>query len=104
MHALQMGANMTIRDHDGLTPVDHAMKDRPPIVEFNACNPCEVYVWGTNSNYSLGTGNEQSRSQPELLDAFRKQGISIKQVNEVHSLFSVTGCRTSVHLLAIYHC
>jgi len=78
-----MGASLTIRDRDGLTPVDHAMKDRPPIVEFNGNNPCEVYVWGTNSNYSLGTGNEQSRSQPELLDAFRKQGISIRQVNEV---------------------
>jgi hypothetical protein len=94
-----MGANMTVRDHDGLTPIDHAMKDRPPIVEFNASNPCEVYVWGTNNNYSLGTGNEQSRSQPELLDAFRKQGISIKQVNEVHSLFSVTGCRVSKDLI-----
>jgi uncharacterized protein len=45
-------------------------------------------VWGTNSNYSLGTGNEQSRSQPELLDAFRKQGISIRQVNEVPVLLA----------------
>ena len=72
---------MTIRDRDGLTAIDHAMKDRPSIVEFNGSNPCEVYVWGTNSNYSLGTGNEQSRSQPELLDAFRKQGISIRQAS-----------------------
>lgn len=99
-----MGASTTMRDYDGLTPVDHAMKDRPPVVEFNARNPCEVYVWGTNSNYSLGTGNEQSRSQPELLDAFRKQGISIKQVNGVHSLFSVTGSRANVHLLVLHHC
>lgn len=77
---LQLGANMAIRDRDGLTPIDHAMKDRPPIVEFNGQNLCEVYMWGTNNNYSLGTGNQQSRSQPELLDAFRKHGRSIKQV------------------------
>lgn len=83
-----MGANLTVRDRDGLTPIDHAMKDRPPIVEFNGNNPCEVYVWGTNSNYSLGTGNEQSRSQPELLDPFRKQGISIRQVSGVPVLFA----------------
>jgi len=83
-----MGASLTMRDRDGLTPVDHAMKDRPPIVRFNGYNLCEVYVWGTNNNYSLGTGNEQSRSQPELLDAFRKQGISIRQVNEVPVLLA----------------
>ncbi|XP_069705770.1 inhibitor of Bruton tyrosine kinase [Periplaneta americana] len=86
---IKLGANMNIRDHDGLTPIDHAMKDRPAIVEFSGHNLCEVYVWGTNNNYSLGTGIEQSRSLPELLDAFRKQGISIKQVamHKFHSVF-----------------
>lgn len=86
---IKLGASMNIRDHDGLTPIDHAMKDRPSIVEFNGHNLCEVYVWGTNTNYSLGTGMEQSRSLPELLDAFRKQGISIKQVamHKFHSVF-----------------
>ena len=75
-----MGASLTVKDKDGLTPIDHAMKDRPVILEFDGQNLCEVYVWGTNNNYSLGTGNQQSRSLPELLDSFRKQNISIKQV------------------------
>ncbi|KAJ9579143.1 hypothetical protein L9F63_024751 [Diploptera punctata] len=86
---IKLGANITVRDKDGLTPIDHAMKDRPAILEYDGLSLCEVYVWGTNNNYSLGTGNEQSRSQPELLDMFRKQNISIKQVamHKFHSVF-----------------
>ncbi|XP_066994710.2 inhibitor of Bruton tyrosine kinase [Anabrus simplex] len=86
---MQLGANMGIVDYDDLTAIDHVMKDRLPFVEYSLSNPCEVYVWGTNTNYTLGIGTQHSRLQPELLDSFRKQGISVKQVamHKFHSVF-----------------
>ena len=29
----------------------------------------EVYTWGINSNFTLGHGDENSRKNPELLEA-----------------------------------
>lgn len=74
-----MGAQVQTVDKDDYLPSDHAMKDRL-IPNLSVHNPCQVYAWGTNNNYTLGTGNQQSRSQPELLDFFRKNNISINQV------------------------
>lgn len=78
-----MGADITIHDFNYLTPIELAMIDRPPEVQFNQNFPCEIYVWGTNTNYNLGTDNIQGRLHPELLDFFRKQNrlISIVQVS-----------------------
>lgn len=86
---IQLGANLQQTDLDDLTPLDHVMKDRPKILEYNLCNPCEVYVWGTNTNYTLGIGHHHSRLHPEPLFTFRKQGVSIRQVvtDKFHSLF-----------------
>lgn len=86
---IQMGASVTAMDFEHLTPLDIALKDRLPFVDLSLRNPCEVYVWGSNSNYTLGTGNQQNRSMPELLETFRKQDISIKQVamHKYHSVF-----------------
>lgn len=74
-----MGAQFQTVDKDDYLPSDHAMKDRI-IQNLSVHNPCQVYAWGTNNNYTLGTGNQHSRSQPELLDFFRKNNISINQV------------------------
>lgn len=84
---IQLGANISSLDYDDLTALDHPMKDRMPYVEFNLSNPCEVYAWGSNSNYTLGIGNP--RNVPEIVDFFRKQNTSVKQVsmNKFHSVF-----------------
>ncbi|KAL0275010.1 UNVERIFIED_CONTAM: hypothetical protein PYX00_003000 [Menopon gallinae] len=86
---IEQGANIQQLDLDDLTPLDHVLKDRPRLLEYNEDQPCEVYVWGTNTNYTLGTGHHQSRTNPEPLDMFRRQGISIKQVvmSKFHSAF-----------------
>lgn len=51
----------------------------------NVCNTKdvdhgEVYVWGSNTNYTLGT--RQERNVPELLDAFHKEhaNVTVKQI------------------------
>lgn len=79
---LQMGADLNIRDCNYLSPIELAMKDRLPQVKFSNDLPCELYVWGTNTNFNLGMENMQGRSQPELLDYFRKlnRPVSIVQV------------------------
>lgn len=87
---LQQGANMHQRDFDDLTPLDLVMLDSSEFIQYGAHLPCEVYVWGTNTNYTLGTGNHQSRYNPEPLDIFRRQGISIKQVYFELSVVTLT--------------
>ncbi|XP_046673434.1 inhibitor of Bruton tyrosine kinase isoform X1 [Homalodisca vitripennis] len=90
---IQMGAQVQVMDKEDLQPIDHAMKDRL-VKEFSVHNPCQVYAWGTNYNYTLGIGNHHSRQHPELLDFFRKNNTSIKQVaiDKFHSVFvSSTG-------------
>lgn len=57
------------------------MKDRPEILTYDSNQHCEVYVWGTNTNYNLGISHHNSRSNPEPLGFFRKENISIKQVS-----------------------
>ncbi|XP_063243097.1 inhibitor of Bruton tyrosine kinase [Bacillus rossius redtenbacheri] len=86
---MKLGASITAMDFEDLTPLEIAMKDRLPIVSYDLNGPCEVYIWGTNANYTLGTGTQASRPQPELLDLFRKQNISVKQVvmHKFHSMF-----------------
>lgn len=68
-------------DKDDLQPSDHAMKDRAGGNVYTTLNLCQLYVWGTNTNYTLGTGNPHSRPQPDPLEHFRKSNISVKQVN-----------------------
>lgn len=86
---MKLGANGHVMDKDDLQPSDHAMKDRAGGNVYSAHNPCQVYVWGTNTNYTLGTGNQHSRPQPDLLELFRKNNVSIKQaaMDKFHSVF-----------------
>ncbi|KFM65426.1 Inhibitor of Bruton tyrosine kinase, partial [Stegodyphus mimosarum] len=88
------GASLKLNDHEGFSPLDIALKDRLPYLEYHPSNPSEVYVWGSNFNYNLGLGNLQSREIPEVLEVFRKDFICIKQVQicKFHSVFlSVNG-------------
>ncbi|CAG0912732.1 unnamed protein product [Notodromas monacha] len=86
---LKLGCNPNSLDQEGLTAFELALLDRPLIVDLNPSNPCELYVWGTNSNYNLGIGHDQTRALPDVLEFFRKNNIVIKQasMDKFHSLF-----------------
>ncbi|XP_044735447.1 inhibitor of Bruton tyrosine kinase [Chrysoperla carnea] len=77
VHLIKNGSNLQALDRDHLTPLDHVMKDRFSKIRFNPEKNSEVYMWGTNSNYTLGM--QQTKPYPELLS---KQNIdvAIKQV------------------------
>lgn len=52
---LQNNANLfQPLDNDSMSPFDHLTRDRYDFKTLDPNLPCEVYVWGTNSNYSLG--------------------------------------------------
>ncbi|XP_054716016.1 inhibitor of Bruton tyrosine kinase-like isoform X2 [Uloborus diversus] len=86
------GASLRAFDKEGFTPLDIILKDRLPYIEYLPSNPSEVYAWGSNVNCNLGLGKVQSRDVPELLEVFRKDFISIKQVDicKFHSAFLST--------------
>jgi len=91
---IKQGANLALLDSNGLTALDHALLDRPPHVTYSKHAPLEAYVWGTNSNYNLGTADNSTRNNPDLIEYFRKQNISVKKValQKFHSCFlSSTG-------------
>ena len=52
---------MQLLDQDGLTCLDHAVLDRPLHVSYDVTAPLDAYVWGTNSNFNLGLGNNTNR-------------------------------------------
>ncbi|CAN7986704.1 unnamed protein product [Ixodes hexagonus] len=86
---MQHGASLTVTDFDGCTPLDLAVRDRLPYIEYSPSDPSEVYVWGSNKNFSLGLASEQSPKYPEILEAFRRDGVSIQKVEmqKFHSVF-----------------
>ncbi|XP_032413939.1 inhibitor of Bruton tyrosine kinase [Xiphophorus hellerii] len=83
------GGPLSTLDKEGLSVLDLTMKDRPAHVVFKNTNPSEVYMWGSNTNFSLGHGNQDSRHHPELVDVFARTGVYIKQVVvcKFHSVF-----------------
>ncbi|XP_037532373.1 inhibitor of Bruton tyrosine kinase [Nematolebias whitei] len=83
------GGTPSIQDKEGLSVLDLTMKDRPAHVVFKNTDPTEVYMWGNNTNFSLGHGNQESRQHPELVDVFARTGVYIKQVVlcKFHSVF-----------------
>lgn len=90
---LQHGASLIVTDFDGCTPLDLAVRDRLPYIEYSASDPSEVYVWGSNKNFTLGLASEQSPKYPEILEAFRRDGVSIHKVEmqKFHSVFLSNG-------------
>uniref|UniRef100_A0A668RDA6 Inhibitor of Bruton agammaglobulinemia tyrosine kinase n=1 Tax=Oreochromis aureus TaxID=47969 RepID=A0A668RDA6_OREAU len=83
------GGLLSTQDKEGLSVLDLTMKDRPSHVLFRNTDPTEVYMWGNNTNFSLGHGNQESRQHPELVDVFARTGVYIKQVVlcKFHSVF-----------------
>lgn len=86
---LKHGASLKVRDRSGFTPLDLLLADRLPYIEYTKSDPCDVYVWGENDNYTLGLGNESARRQAEIIPTFAKDGICVKQtvINKFHTVF-----------------
>uniref|UniRef100_A0A9J7YMU3 Inhibitor of Bruton tyrosine kinase n=1 Tax=Cyprinus carpio carpio TaxID=630221 RepID=A0A9J7YMU3_CYPCA len=89
MFVFQRGGALSIQDKEGLTALDLTMKDRPAHVVFRNTDPTEVYTWGSNTNFSLGHGNQESRHHPEIVDLFSRSRTYVKQVVlcKFHSVF-----------------
>ncbi|CAG5131170.1 unnamed protein product, partial [Candidula unifasciata] len=77
---VQCNADVHVRDTEGLSPLDIAMLDRPPHVQYTVKEPNEVYTWGENNNSTLGHSSPHKRTSPEAVDLFKKMGVSIKQI------------------------
>lgn len=94
---IQLGASTSVLDHDDMTPLDHAMKDRPKYLKCAPIYLSQSYVWGTNTNYTLGTGSNHARQLPDIHDAFHKKypHISVAQIcmSKFHSIFVSTDGR-----------
>lgn len=75
----KIGVNFDIVDKDDYKAIDHAMLDRPATYTYHASQPCDVYVWGSNTNYTLGTGTQQLKKLPDVLTCFSRTNTSVKQ-------------------------
>lgn len=86
---VKIGVNTDIVDKDDYRAFEHAMLDRQYMDKQKSNEPSEVYVWGNNSNYTLGTGTQQERNTPELLTCFNRANTSVKQVclGKFHSVW-----------------
>ncbi|XP_075980998.1 inhibitor of Bruton tyrosine kinase [Anticarsia gemmatalis] len=86
---MKIGVNTDIVDKDDYRALEHAMLDRQYMYKHEGTQPSEVYVWGNNSNYTLGTGTQQERTTPELLTCFNRANTYIKQVclGKFHSVW-----------------
>uniref|UniRef100_A0A672QNX4 Inhibitor of Bruton tyrosine kinase n=1 Tax=Sinocyclocheilus grahami TaxID=75366 RepID=A0A672QNX4_SINGR len=89
MGLIKRGGALSIQDKEGLSALDLTMKDRPAHIVFRNTDPTEVYTWGSNTNFSLGHGNQESRHHPEIVDLFLRFRIYVKQVVlcKFHSVF-----------------
>lgn len=63
------------------------MLDRQYMYKHDGTEPSEVYVWGTNRNYTLGTGTQQQRNSPELLTCFNRANTNVTQVGNLGHFF-----------------
>ncbi len=86
------GANLSLSDGDGLSPLDHLVRDRMESatqLDLTPNNPCELYTWGSNANFNLGLGHQQQRHSPEVLEVFRREGVFCRAaaLQKFHSAF-----------------
>ncbi|CAH0590134.1 unnamed protein product [Chrysodeixis includens] len=86
---MRIGVNTDIVDKDDYRAFEHAMLDKQYMYKQDGKEPSEVYMWGSNSNYTLGTGTQQQRNTPELLTCFNRTNTSVKQVSlgKFHSVW-----------------
>lgn len=90
---MKIGVNTDIVDKDDYRALEHAMLDRQYMYKHEGLQPSEVYVWGSNCNYTLGTGTQQQRNSPELLTCFNRASTYVKQVclGKFHSVWLSDG-------------
>ncbi|XP_060805513.1 inhibitor of Bruton tyrosine kinase [Amyelois transitella] len=90
---MKFGVNTDIVDKDDYKALEHAMLDRQYMYKHLGNGPSEVYVWGSNSNYTLGTGTQLQRNTPELLGCFNRTNVCVKQVclGKFHSIWLCEG-------------
>lgn len=86
---IKHGADVNVRDHEGLTPFELCQMDRPITFKQNAGDMTELTIWGSNANYNLGVGHQEPRSHPDVATDFRRSEMSLAQVemNTYHTLF-----------------
>ncbi|RUS75693.1 hypothetical protein EGW08_016535 [Elysia chlorotica] len=77
---LQFHSDMHARDTEALSPLDLVMLDKPAAITYGEKEPNEVYTWGENYNSTLGHTSPHKRASPEVVDHFKKMGVSIKQL------------------------
>ncbi|XP_067674243.1 inhibitor of Bruton tyrosine kinase-like [Haliotis asinina] len=77
---IQHGTDLYTNDHEGLSALDIVMKDKPREITYSLKEPNEVYAWGDNPNFNLGHASGQSRSFPEVIDEFKRTGVSLKDM------------------------
>ncbi|XP_026320552.1 inhibitor of Bruton tyrosine kinase isoform X2 [Hyposmocoma kahamanoa] len=90
---LKIGVNTDIVDKDDYKALEHAMLDRQYMYKHEGDQPSDVYVWGSNSNYTLATGTQQQRNVPEMLKCFSRTNTCVKQVclGKFHSVWVCSG-------------
>lgn len=76
------GVKTDIVDKDDYKALEHALLDRSYMYRYGMLQPCDSYVWGTNCNYTIGTGSNQPRVVPEALATFNKAYMNVKQVRD----------------------
>ncbi|CAK1552996.1 unnamed protein product [Leptosia nina] len=76
---MKIGIYPDILDKDDYKALEHAMLDRQYICKVGNDMPSDVYVWGSNSNYTLGTGSQQPKNMPDLLTCFSRNNEDMKQ-------------------------
>ncbi|KAJ2948318.1 hypothetical protein O0L34_g7556 [Tuta absoluta] len=90
---MKIGVNTDIVDKDDYKALEHAMLDRQYMYKHEGTQPSDAYVWGSNSNYTLGTGTQQQRNVPEMLSCFSRTNTCVNQVciGKFHSVWLCTG-------------
>ncbi|XP_073953372.1 inhibitor of Bruton tyrosine kinase [Choristoneura fumiferana] len=86
---MKIGVNTDIVDKDDYKALEHAMLDRQYMYKHQGTAPSDVYVWGSNCNYTLGTGTQEPRHVPDLLQCFSRTNTCVKQVclGKFHSVW-----------------
>ncbi|RZF45920.1 hypothetical protein LSTR_LSTR008297 [Laodelphax striatellus] len=84
---IKVGASTLVFDEDDLLCFDVVNSLDPGLMR--AAGGGQAYVWGVNSNYTHGSGSQQARTNPELVDYFRRNNIVVGQIcmDKFHTVF-----------------
>ncbi|XP_039275815.1 inhibitor of Bruton tyrosine kinase [Nilaparvata lugens] len=86
---IKVGASTSLFDEDDLLCFDVVNSGRVVGPGGGGSGSGQAYVWGGNSNYTHGSGSQQARANPELVDYFRRNNIAISQIcmDKFHTVF-----------------